>query len=177
MRLWVWLDRPVSDAEARRWLRNAPVDLSIYSAIQPIYVARPIFNPRRLDPVPHRFGVLLQPGSDTIAVPDLRASPPTPAPRRRPPTTAAPDRAIRYLQGVINNVLNAPDGQRHAALKSAAPVAFSLVELGLLDEGDAWAQLNAAAAACGWPQRRSDRLLAWARARAAACPLLPTGLD
>lgn len=46
LRLWFWCDRPVSDAEARAWLRplRPEVDLAIYTPSQPIYCAAPVFE-------------------------------------------------------------------------------------------------------------------------------------
>jgi hypothetical protein len=34
LRLWFWLDRPVTDDEAKRWLAYAPVDQALYSPVQ-----------------------------------------------------------------------------------------------------------------------------------------------
>jgi len=55
IRLWFWLDRPVEDWEFKTWLAGAPVDLSLYSPAQAIYVAKPVFI-GMADPVPFRFG-------------------------------------------------------------------------------------------------------------------------
>jgi hypothetical protein len=69
LRLWFWADRPLEDWELKVWLRDSPVDLSLYSPAQPIYVARPIFVGMP-DPVPHRYGIW--PGySDTVEVPAI----------------------------------------------------------------------------------------------------------
>jgi hypothetical protein len=176
LRTWHWLDRPVSDAEARRWLRGAPVDASLFNPVQPIYTCAPVFKPASADPVPRRSGWHLRPGGATLAVPDL--TPPAPPPRSpRPPTPIAGDRVQRYVEGILSNVISASDGQRHAALKSAAPVVFSLAEAGLLPEAEAWVVLEHTAAACGWPERRAANLLAWARSHAASQPRIPSGLS
>src|SRR4051812_15475713 len=42
MRLWFWLDRAISEAEAKRWLAGYPVDPSLYRVVQPHYTAAPI---------------------------------------------------------------------------------------------------------------------------------------
>jgi hypothetical protein len=175
IRLWYWLNRAVTDAEARRWLADSPVDPSLYNPIQPHYTAAPIFDPPELDPVPQRSGFHWRPAVNVVSVPAL-PEPAPPRPRLPPLTGDAPDRAARYARGILANVIAAPDGQRHAALKSAAPVVFSLVELGMIEESEAWAQLIATADASGWPRRRVDRLLDWARQRAAANPVVPQGI-
>jgi hypothetical protein len=69
----------VSDAEAKRWLGGCPVDLSLYSGVQIHYIARPIFRPRSLDPVPLRGGMWWQ-HVDAVPVPDLPEPPPPPVP-------------------------------------------------------------------------------------------------
>jgi hypothetical protein len=43
LRLWFWLDRPFTGPECRRWLADAPVDPSVFTANQPIYTAAPLF--------------------------------------------------------------------------------------------------------------------------------------
>ena len=52
-RLWYWLDRPVSDREAKQWLRGCPVDLSLYDPVHPHYTAAPLFV-GVTDPIPER---------------------------------------------------------------------------------------------------------------------------
>jgi hypothetical protein len=88
-RLWFWLDRPVSDAEAQRWLGGSPVDCSIYSSVQPHYVAWPIFRPRALDPVPIRSGMWWRHAAE-VPVPDLPEPPPPPPPEPPAPRIVAP---------------------------------------------------------------------------------------
>jgi hypothetical protein len=68
LRLFFWADRPLEDRELKAWLgarlpqdgvsrrkwpQRYPVDLSIFSPAQPIYVASPIFE-GMIDPVPLR---------------------------------------------------------------------------------------------------------------------------
>jgi hypothetical protein len=83
LRLWQWCDRRVSDAEAKRWLKNAPVDLSLYSAVTPHYTAAPIFDPPDLDPVPLRSGFWWR-HRNVVTVPPLKEKPtPTKQQERR----------------------------------------------------------------------------------------------
>jgi hypothetical protein len=57
LRLVFWCDRELTGAEMKRWLGRCPgVDASIYTANQPIYFAKPIFEGID-DPVPRRSGI------------------------------------------------------------------------------------------------------------------------
>ena len=56
-RLWFWLSRPVSDAEAKGWLQGYPVDRSIYNPVALHYTAPPILAPGTPSPVARRSGV------------------------------------------------------------------------------------------------------------------------
>lgn len=55
-RVWFWLSRPVSDAEARGWLASAPVDRSLFTPVALHYVAPPILAPGTPSPVARRSG-------------------------------------------------------------------------------------------------------------------------
>ena len=80
-RLWFWLDSAASDSEIKRWLKGCPVDHSLYSAVQPHYIARPTFVDGIADPAPIRS--LTLPGEvDAVAVP-LIVSEPEPKPVRQ----------------------------------------------------------------------------------------------
>jgi len=61
-RLWYWLLEPLDDAAVTRWADCANqvgklIDRSIYRAVQPHYVANPIFEEGMPDPLPRRHGV------------------------------------------------------------------------------------------------------------------------
>jgi len=56
IRLFYWADRPLADWELKQWLGDSPVDPSIFSPTQPIYVAKPLFVGMP-DPVPIRSGI------------------------------------------------------------------------------------------------------------------------
>jgi hypothetical protein len=193
MRLWFWLGRPLSNAEAKRWLVDAPVDRSLYSAVQPHYVACPIFEPPDLDPVPVRSGIWWSAAGNTVIVPGL----PEPAPPPRPivapmvpqDETALARRAIRYAEAALQAVRTASPGNRHPCLMAVAVRLYSLADRGLLAPAEVTASLLAAAEAPLDPGERMQRTtrrggraslneqaLDWARARAAAAPDLPEGL-
>lgn len=67
-RLWFWLSRPVSDAEAKGWLRDAPVDRSLFTPVALHYTAAPILAPGTPNPVARRCGVR-RGAVDTVEVP------------------------------------------------------------------------------------------------------------
>ena len=59
--LFFWLDRPIADADLRRWasgLKKAglPLDPSVFAPVQPHYVAAPVFVGMP-DPLPRRSGL------------------------------------------------------------------------------------------------------------------------
>jgi hypothetical protein len=78
LRLWFLLDRAVTDEECKVWLADAPVDRSLFNPIQVHYVARPIFDPPELDPVPLRSGYFWQ-HANAIEVPEIELPAPPPA--------------------------------------------------------------------------------------------------
>jgi hypothetical protein len=69
-RLWFWLSRPVSDAEAKGWLRGYPVDPSLYTPVTLHYTAAPILAPGVRDPMIRRTGIR-RGLADTVEVPDV----------------------------------------------------------------------------------------------------------
>jgi hypothetical protein len=63
-RLWFWLAEPLDGASLTRWALSANkgcegtlIDPSIYRAVQPHYVAAPIFEDGMRDPLPRRHGI------------------------------------------------------------------------------------------------------------------------
>ena len=200
LRLWYWLDRPVSDREAKRWLADSPVDAALFNEIQVHYVAAPIFpdpapdpdadpnapldwsqEPPSADPIARRSGFWWRTAA-AVAVPDLPEPPPPPPP---PPVEARPfsptrqdalgRRARAYADTVLANLASTPAGDRHPALRQAAIRLYSLSDAGLLEPADVTSRLRGVAAAMAWPERRLADLLDWARAAATAQPALPEG--
>lgn len=192
LRLWFWLDRPVTDQECKRWLADAPVDRSLYSAVQVHYVARPIFADPADDPVPLRCGWWWR-HQNTVAVPDL----PEPQPidpeqavgtRWRDAAPGPDRRAHAYADAALRAVSTAPAGTRHPTLMAVATRLYSLCDAGLLDPRETTRQLLAAAAAplsaverqqrCtphGGRPSENEQACDWARAKARAAPDLPEG--
>ena len=176
MRLWYWLDRPVADDEAKRWLEASPVDTSIYGAVAIHYTASPVFDPPDLDPVPLRSGFWWR-HTVSVPAPDL-----TPKPEPKSRTTASyntkfdrSDRAQRYAAACIDSVVAAPTGtgEGRRRLLAAARTLYGMSNAGLIDQGHVTAELKAAMENRGWtgPGRsfspdEVERHLAWARAHA-----------
>jgi hypothetical protein len=166
LRLWVWLDRPLSGVEVKRWLAGAPVDPAIYAPAQPIYTADPVFA-HRADPLPHRLAIL--PGIDHVTTPSKEALQPPPAPPRlslkdRPPIG---DKYVRKaLENAVTRIMSAP-GRHPAILKEARGLA-RLVDARILDEPTMSAVLHGAAAAVGKDDREEiDKIIIWALANPA----------
>ena len=197
LRLWYWLDRPISDAEAKRWLADAPVDLALFNEIQVHYVAAPIFpdpepdpdadptapldwsqEPPSADPIARRSGFWWR-TAPAVAVPALPEPPPPPPVEARPFSPARQDalgrRARAYAEAVLANLASTPAGDCHPAMRAAAIALYSLSNAGLLEAADVTSRLRAIAATMAWPERRLADLLDWARAAATAQPALPEG--
>jgi hypothetical protein len=117
MRLWFWLDRPVSESEARRWLAGYPVDPSLYRVVQPHYTAAPIIT-NLPPPVPQRIG-LVEDFFDPVPVPELsEPTRPKPDTLRRYEPGARPNRryALAALASEAQEIARTNHGGRHAAL-------------------------------------------------------------
>lgn len=67
LRLWFWADRPVGDKELKSILKPHVRDLSIYTAVQPIYVAPPTFD-GVLDPFATRTRWAYVQGTPEVAI-------------------------------------------------------------------------------------------------------------
>jgi hypothetical protein len=194
LRLWYWLDRPVSDAECKRWLAEAPVDRALYSPAQVHYVAAPIFDDPADDPVPVRSGWWWR-HRNAVTVPELPEPEPVNVdhvvawpPRDRGDAGALGTRASRYADAALQAVATASPGDRHPTLMAVAVRLYSLADAGLLDPGETTRQLLAAGEAplssterqtravrLGGRPSELERACDWARARAKASPDLPEG--
>ncbi|WPY95633.1 hypothetical protein T8T21_05805 [Limimaricola variabilis] len=62
LHLWFWLERAVSDQEAKAWLQNSPVDLLVFGAVQPHFTAAPVLDAGVEDPLIERLGLYHPPG-------------------------------------------------------------------------------------------------------------------
>jgi hypothetical protein len=155
MRLWFWLSRPVSEAEAGRWLRGYPVDTSLYRVVQPHYTAAPILEGVP-PPVPQRIG-LLEDFFDPVPVPELapEAKPGNAVPRRHEPG-ARPNRryALAALASEAERVAQTAPGKgighgRHAALFTGALKMSRFIHAGTLSCAEVTNDLITAAQLAG----------------------------
>lgn len=117
LRLWCWLSRPTTGAELKYWLREAPVDRSIFGAAQVIYTAAPIFLPGAFDPLPARIDVV--PGDAELLVPPPRRLRP-PKPRARADRDQRVESPGAEVERLAAFVARAPLHQRNASLYWAA---------------------------------------------------------
>jgi hypothetical protein len=148
LRLWHWLSAPMGSASLRQWLAGVPVDPALFSAAQLHFTAAPIFI-GQADHLPHRLAVL--PGAPCVLVP-----PPAPALRpSAPPAAAREPSGYRRLDGLIQAVRHAPQGQRHPVLYWAARRAGELARGGAFGAEAAAQMLARAAMDAGGADRRS----------------------
>ncbi|GJD47271.1 hypothetical protein AFCDBAGC_5164 [Methylobacterium cerastii] len=61
LKLWLCEREPIPGKPRKSWPQICPVDGSIYSHVQPIYVAKPVLAAGVVDPVPQRTGILRGP--------------------------------------------------------------------------------------------------------------------
>ncbi len=170
LRLWYWLARPVSGAEAKRWLRQAPVDPAVFRAVQPIYTAAPVLAHGVSNPCPVRL--LRLPGPEILPVPDL--SPPTLHRSASPVTTIAAGGVFPKLAEVLFRVRMAPEGQRHARLLGAAFTVGRLrLAAGISQDEASTALLDAVKAAGGHAvdEANATATIAWGLTKGAERPL------
>jgi hypothetical protein len=129
--LWFMLDRAITDAEAKRWLRGAPVDPSIYQPIGIHYIASPIFMDVDDPCIDGRLAIL--PGYAEVAVPDLSEQE-----RPRQAYVAQPYRgrgggAERYAEACLRRLALAPEGRRHPTCIAISCRLLALAKAGQLD--------------------------------------------
>jgi len=108
-------------------------------------------------------------------VPELPEPAPAQMPEFRPrgAGAGADRRAAGYAEAVLRSAAEAPEGDRHPALRKAAITLFGMAEHGLLEDGAVWRDLLAVAASHRWPERRAHQLLEWSAAFARAKRPLP----
>ena len=176
LRLWYWLDRPVGGIEAKRWLRNAPVDLVVFGVAQPIYTARPTFCPGYGDPIPARLvkipGAVGEVHVPKLAMPVSRRPISASGPEANVPPLAAG--ASRYgnaaLMRATARVMHAAAGARHPVLLVEATGLAKLVARNLLTEAAVQSALHGAAETAGLPQKEAADVIAWAFAHSGPQP-------
>ena len=174
LRLWCWLSRPTSDGELKRWLKDAPVDQSVFGAGQLIYTGSPVFESGTVDPLPERLAVLFG-QVDAVAVPDPVALQPPPQ-MNYPPLPAPGDvRADGYVRRtmafIATAVMRAPVGKRHDTIVVGARRLAELERHGLVLAAETEELLVRAACGCRLDQDRGGaasedeirKIIAWAR--------------
>lgn len=151
LRLWFWLDRAISGAEATRWLKGTPADASVFRAVQPIYTAAPLLPPDIPDPIPQRLVRL--PGTPTVTVPTagaLAAQRPAIPCRARPAFRAdLPAYVSSALRSGADKIRHAGEGNRHPTLVAEARRLARFVAPGLIDAATIRSTLAEAARQAG----------------------------
>ncbi len=133
--LWFWLDRPYSDRELKTATKALGCDPSLFSPVQPHYVAKPIFLDRP-DPLPVRSGILR--GLTNIAT--IKGA----------DNTRLREMAQDRLEKAERKIAKATTGNRHSILNANA---FELGSLcpHILTQVEVFQRLLAAAKKCGLP--------------------------
>lgn len=170
LRLWFLLARALSGAECKRWLRAAPVDLSVFGAAQPIYTAAPLFV-GMADPLPLRLVTLdgaarVLPPSPAALAPPARRTPRAPAPVV-PNGPGAGCYAARALARAYAAVATAPLNARHRTAVAEGWGLSALVSRGLLSADDVARALDGALQDAGKAAGEGEKIAAWAVAQRA----------
>ncbi len=175
LRLWFWLDRPLTGPECKRWLRGYPVDPALFSPAQLTYTAAPVFDAGAADPVPHRLACLsgtrvnvAPPSAGALALPPPRVLP-------VPEAVGAGFYALAALAGAAAKVARAPERTRHPALLAEAMRLAGLVKGGLLGADAVRRALARAAQDCGLPDVEAGSVIDWALANPGQMPV-PAGV-
>jgi len=164
-RLWFFLDKPMTCAAMKQWLRylKAPIDPMPLHPAGLNYTAAPIFEDPSHDPLPAGRIVVLD-GSEHVAAPDLRD---TPELRRR-----VFDQSTRRLKGGTSALLQAvvtiraaEAGERHNTIIRAAHRLADAVEQGSVSEDDAETCLRDVGARIGMPDAETTAMSRHALAR------------
>lgn len=141
--LWFWSDRPLSDQELRQWAKSAPIkiDKSLYTAVQPHYVAAPIFVdgvPDPIAPFPRSALVLGETNLLSFPLPE----PATPLPKA-------------YLQ-IIKKLGDGPglEGGHTVTL----PATWAYVHAGGVDDDAVIADIQARGAQVRWDKHAPDEV-------------------
>lgn len=162
LRLWFWLQRPLSGPECRRWLRGFPVDPALFSPAQLTYTAGPVIEGGAADPLPCRL-TLLSGTREDVAVPSPAALAP-PRPRALPAAHVfgAGPYALAALAGAASRVSRAPERTRHPTLLAEAQRLARLIDANLLNAADVRRVLERAAEQCGLPDGEAGAVIDWA---------------
>jgi hypothetical protein len=153
-RLWFWLDRPASDREAKRWLKGSRCDLSLFTPVQPHFVAMPRFV-GITDPAPAR-SCMLDGEIDVVAVPELPEPPPKPKPHA-PSWRGSTGRAGAYATACLRNLAGAPPGQGRDQLTRIALRLYGLSKACVLDPVRVTAELKGIMLGRGWDADETHR--------------------
>ena len=151
LRLWYWLDRPMSGSELKRWLKGL-CDVSVFNCAQPIYTAAPLFEAPRTDHLPERL--FEYPGEDWVHCPspeELTPPPRTPPATVRPVAVSGSARAALYVKGAIDHATDRirSASMRHPTILQEACGLARFVHAGLLTRSALHSALWAAAAHAG----------------------------
>ncbi len=163
LRLWFWLSRPITGAEAKRWLKGCPADPSIFNAAQCTYTAAPVFEGCS-DHLPQRLAAIA--GTDAVAVPAPEKL--APSPRRQEKQIPDQDTpgANAYAQAILRNagirVSHAAENSRHPTCMAQARKLARFVSAGILSASDVKDVMGRALAEAGKTKEEGEMIACWA---------------
>ena len=164
LRLWYWLDRPLSGLDCRRWLRGVAVDPTVFRPAQVIYTAAPVFERPEDDPLQARMMTI--PGTAGIVhTPSAAALEPPARPNRPEPISNAASGnryATAALQNAAARVRRAGVGSRHDTVLMEARNLARFVEAHLLTDSEVRRTLIGAGGDAGKPADECDAVVSWA---------------
>jgi hypothetical protein len=164
----------VSDVEAKRWLKGSPVDLTLYTVVQPHFVSSPVIALGAVDPVVGTRSALISGQVDVVTVPDLSEPARREAPRRSFVSfvSSYPGGVRRFARANgfggkrsprqelierVREVASAPHGQGRDALTRSALRLYSLCKRGRLDRDEVTGALKWAMLEQGWEPDEEQR--------------------
>jgi len=164
--LWFWCSRPCCGPELRRWLRDAPVDHSVFRPAQLIYTAAPVFADGVQDHLPTRMA-MLHGDESALPVPSKTAlAPPPPRSVKLPAAGSAGGSryALAALIKATSRVAQAAVNSRHCTMVAEARGLSRLIGAGLLTVAEVKHALGRAAETAGKTADEAEAVLEWALA-------------
>lgn len=183
-RIWFWLEEPRTSQHLKAWAKARwqkgeapPFDTALFGATQLHYTAAPMFEEGVVDPVPVRSGFVE--GAAAVRVPLVGKAVAAPCVERQPVGEVSPAYVRRTLDGIYQDIKEAPPGTRNGVLYQKARRAFSLVHTGQADEAEVSTDLEAAAYASGQEAEEIADTLdsAWSASKKAPDPMAPPAYD
>ncbi len=123
LRLWYWLNRSITTAEAKVWLKGSRCDPSIYSPEHQVYVAPPVREDGGPDHLPCRL--IRLPGRDAVPVPPIKIPVRATVDTAVQPTFTPDDSELAAIKSIIRVLPNNASRSAFLAFGHAVADTFS----------------------------------------------------